>query len=259
MISKNRIKYVRSLGQKKIRRQERVFVAEGHKLVGDMLRGGFKPAYIAALEGWIEENREIVCCSAIDCVTLDELQRISFVETPQQVLALFHTPDDWDDVDPVEAISSDLCLALDDVQNPGNLGTIIRLADWFGIRHIFCSQGCADVFSEKTVQATMGALVHVQVHYTDLPYLISTLPESTPIYGTHLDGENIYAKSLRQHGLIIMGNEGRGVSPEVSALVTDSLYIPNYPIGRETSESLNVAIATAVVCSEFRRQAAFLR
>ena len=146
-----------------------------------------------------------------------------------------------------------MCLALDDIQDPGNLGTIIRLADWFGIEHIFCSQGTVDVYNSKVIQATMGALARVKVHYCNLPELISSLKD-VPVYGTFLDGENIYDKPLSENGLIIMGNEGNGVSKEVSQLINNKLYIPNYPSGRTTSESLNVAIATAVVCAEFRRR-----
>ena len=152
-----------------------------------------------------------------------------------------------------EVIKSSLCLALDDVQDPGNLGTIIRLADWFGIEHLFCSVGTADVYNPKTVQATMGALARVKVHYCSLPQLIGGLTD-TPVYGTFLNGNIIYAEPLSAHGLIVMGNEGKGVSPEVERMINRKLYIPNYPQERETSESLNVAIATAVVCSEFRRR-----
>ena len=147
-----------------------------------------------------------------------------------------------------------MCLVLDDVQNPGNLGTIVRLADWFGIEHIFCSKGCADIYNPKTVQATMGGIARVQVHEADLPELLSRLDKDIPVYGTFLDGENMYGKELENRGLIVMGNEGKGVSKEVEAFVTERLYIPNYPEGRETSESLNVAIATAIVCAEFRRR-----
>ena len=183
-------------------------------------------------------------------VTQEELSRASLQKTPQEVLAVFVQPSY--DLNP-EVIKSSLCLALDDVQDPGNLGTIIRLADWFGIEHIFCSTGTADVYNPKTVQATMEALARVKVHYCSLPQLIESLTD-IPVYGTFLNGNIIYAESLSAHGLIVMGNEGKGVSLEVEKLINNKLYIPNYPQERETSESLNVAIATAVVCSEFRRR-----
>ena len=134
------------------------------------------------------------------------------------------------------------------------MGTIIRLADWFGIEHIFCSQETVDIFNTKTIQASMGGLARVQVHYTDLKELIKQNPDC-PIYGTFLEGEDLYQKELLQTGLIIMGNEGQGISPELNPLVSEKLYIPNYPRNKESAESLNVAIATAIVCAEFRRQA----
>ena len=250
MISKNRIKYVRSLEMKKYRKAEGVFVAEGHKLVGDLL-GAFELVYVAAVQEWAERHADALRGVDMDVVTDDELRRISFQETPQQVLAIFRQPQY--EVNASEVAKTQLCLALDDVQNPGNLGTIVRLADWFGIEHIFCSRGCADIYNPKTVQATMGGIARVQVHYVDLPQMLATLDAGIPVYGTFLDGETIYQKTLENRGLIVMGNEGKGVSPEVEAHVTERLYIPNYPAGRETSESLNVAIATAIVCAEFRR------
>ena len=155
-----------------------------------------------------------------------------------------------------EAVRQSLCLALDDVQDPGNLGTIIRLADWFGIEHIICSQNTVDVYNPKTIQATMGGIARVKVHYTSLPDFIRSLGD-TPVFGTFLDGKNMYEQPLSANGLIVMGNEGNGIGKEVATLINRKLYIPNYPAGQETSESLNVAIATAVICAEFRRQAAW--
>lgn len=187
-------------------------------------------------------------------VSEEELARASLLKTPQQVLAVFEQPDEATDI---SVISCSLCLALDDVQDPGNLGTIVRLADWFGIEHIFCSPNTVDVYNPKTVQATMGGIARVKLHYTPLPELIGSLAD-IPVYGTFLDGENIYTQPLSAHGLIVMGNEGNGIGNEVKRLINRKLYIPNYPPERETSESLNVAIATAVVCAEFRRQAASL-
>ena len=128
------------------------------------------------------------------------------------------------------------------------------MADWFGIEHVFCSSGCADIYNPKTVQATMGGMARVNVHYVDLVKTLSELSDDIPVYGTFLDGENLYDKQLSEHGVIVMGNEGNGVSQQVADLVTERLFIPNYPIGRSTSESLNVAIATAIICAEFRRR-----
>ena len=248
MLSKNKIKYIHSLELKKNRKKEGVFVAEGHKLVGDLLPH-FHCRLILATTTWLEEHHDIQVDEIIE-ITPEELVKASLLKTPQEVLAIFEQPQyDYS----TDVIKNSLCLALDDIQDPGNLGTIIRLADWFGIEHIFCSQGTVDVYNSKVIQATMGALARVKVHYCNLPELISSL-KNVPVYGTFLDGENIYNKPLSENGLIIMGNEGNGVSKEVSQLINNKLYIPNYPTGRATSESLNVAIATAVVCAEFRRR-----
>jgi len=146
-------------------------------------------------------------------------------------------------------------LALDGVQNPGNLGTIIRLADWFGISDIYCSPDTADCYNPKVVQATMGAILRVRVHYLPLAdFLAKTAAEKTPVYGTMLDGENIYSTTLSANGVIVMGNEGKGVSEECARSFTHRLLIPSYPPERQGSESLNVAMATGIVCAEFRRR-----
>lgn len=248
MLSKNKIKYIRSLELKKNRREEQVFVAEGHKLVGDLL-GHFPCRLLVATPSWMERHPKVQADEIIE-VTPDELTRASLQKTPQEVLAIFEQPSY--PIQP-EIAAHSLCLALDDIQDPGNLGTIIRLADWFGIEDIFCSQGTVDVYNPKTIQATMGALARVKLHYCHLPSLIASL-ENVPIYGTFLDGDNMYDKPLSSHGIIVMGNEGNGVSAEVAKLVNERLYIPNYPPQRETSESLNVAMATGIICAEFRRR-----
>ena len=248
MLSKNKIKYIRSLELKKNRKEERAFVAEGHKLVGDLL-GHFSCRLLVATRSWMDVHPQVVADEVIE-VTQEELTRASLQKTPQDVLAIFEQPDY--PMNP-EVISQSLCLALDDVQDPGNLGTIIRVADWFGIEHIFCSPGTVDVYNPKTIQATMGALARVKLHYCNLPSLIASLGD-VPVYGTFLDGKNIYGEDLGTNGLIVMGNEGKGVSQEVADMVNKRLYIPNYPPQRETSESLNVAMATGIVCAEFRRR-----
>jgi len=248
MLSKNKIKYIRSLELKKNRKEEHAFVAEGHKLVGDLL-GHFACRLLVATRSWLEFHPGVRADEVIE-VTQEELTRASLQKTPQEVLAIFAQPDY-----PMEAevMKRSLCLALDDVQDPGNLGTIIRVADWFGIEHIFCSQGTVDVYNPKTVQATMGALARVKLHYCHLPSLIDSLGD-VPVYGTFLDGKNMYEEKLSANGLIVMGNEGNGIGKEVSALVNKRLYIPNYPPQRATSESLNVAMATGIICAEFRRR-----
>ena len=247
-ISKNKIKYIRSLEQKKTRREEGVFVAEGPKLTGDLL-GRFHCRYLAATAEWMNAH-PLVQADEKHIANLEDLQRASLLKTPQDVIAVFEQRNEATDTSVIER---ELCLALDDVQDPGNLGTIIRIADWFGIEHIFCSLGTADVYNPKVVQATMGALARVHMHYLSLTELIEGLKE-VPVYGTFLDGTNIYKQSLSETGLIVMGNEGNGISPEVRKLINRKLYIPNFPAGRSTSESLNVAVATAITCAEFRRR-----
>ena len=252
MLSKAKIKLIQSLEQKKKRREERLFVAEGPKVVGDLLPY-FPCRLIVAEAAWLAAHPEVRATEIIE-TTSDELRKASFLKAPQEVLALFELPTY---ATPHDVADKELCLALDDVQDPGNLGTIIRVADWFGIRHIFCSIGTTDAFSPKTVQATMGAVSRVQVHYVNLYNFLHNIRQenpSTPLYGTFLEGENIYKEPLTAHGIIIMGNEGNGISQQIQDLVTHKLFIPNYPEGCTTSESLNVAIATAITCAEFRRR-----
>ena len=252
MLSKAKIKLIQSLEQKKKRREERLFVAEGPKVVGDLMPY-FTCRLIVAESAWLAAHPEVRATEVIEA-TSEELRKASFLKAPQEVLALFELPN-YDT--PHDVATQELCLALDDVQDPGNLGTIIRVADWFGIRHIFCSAGTADAFSPKTVQATMGAIARVQIHHVDLYNFLHKIKQenpSTPLYGTFLEGNNIYQESLTTHGIIIMGNEGNGIGQQIKELVSHKLFIPNYPEGSATSESLNVAIATAITCAEFRRR-----
>lgn len=252
MLSKAKIKLIQSLDQKKKRREERLFVAEGPKVVGDLMPY-FSCRLLIAEASWLALHPEVSATEIIE-VTNEELRKASFLKAPQEVLALFELPTYST---PHDVLNKELCLALDDVQDPGNLGTIIRVADWFGIRHIFCSIGTTDAFSPKTIQATMGAISRVQIHYVDLYNFLHHArieSSSTPIYGTFLEGKNIYKEALSPNGVIIMGNEGNGISSKVEEMVTNKLFIPNYPEGCATSESLNVAIATAITCAEFRRR-----
>ena len=254
MISKNKIKYIRSLELKKNRNKEGVFVAEGHKVVDDLL--ALQPALlIVATAEWLK-GKQLGAETEVIEVTDEELKKVSFLQHPQQVLAVFRQ-DQATAIDSFGFSGIDtaaLSLALDGVQDPGNLGTIIRIADWFGITHIYCSQDTADVYNPKVVQATMGSIARVKVEYGNLLGLVESLPADVPIYGTLLDGENIYQQPLENRGLIVMGNEGKGISPALAQKVNRRLLIPNFPEGRPTADSLNVAIATAITCAEFRRQ-----
>ena len=247
MISKNKIKYIRSLELKKNRNKEGKFVAEGFKVVDDLL--ALQPAdLIVATQEWLH-GKHLADQTEVIEVTEEELKKVSFLQHPQQVLAVFGQATLGD----YSINTNELSLALDGVQDPGNLGTIIRIADWFGITHIYCSQDTADVYNPKVVQATMGSIARVKVEYGNLLALVESLPADVPVYGTLLDGDNIYQQQLENRGLIVMGNEGKGISPALAKKVNHRLLIPNFPEGRATADSLNVAIATAITCSEFRR------
>lgn len=248
MISKNQIKYIHSLETKKGRNKENAFVAEGPKVVADLM-AFMQPQMIVATEEWYRANPTVSNGNGCFVVTEDELRKVSFLQHPQQVLAVFPIKDKQKEA----VVEKKLYLALDGVQDPGNLGTIIRIADWFGITRIFCSRDTADVYNPKVIQATMGSVARVDVVYVDLAELFGSLPDGYPVYGTFLDGEDIYKKPLTSHGIIVMGNEGKGISPAIGELVNNRLLIPNFPKGRDTADSLNVAIATAITCSEFRR------
>ena len=237
-LSKAQIKWVRSLQQKKNRDAEGLFVAEGAKCV-DELRKAF----------------ELVLLVTPDNASGTEIEQMSSLRTPQGVIGVFRKSDELLWRSGYEMMG--LKVALDGVQDPGNLGTIIRTCDWFGVKDILCSRDTADCYNPKVVQATMGALARVRVHYVDLPEVLSGLKiKGLSIYGTLLDGKNMYESGAilsKESGVIVMGNEGNGISKEVRKLVSHPLFIPSYPAGVATSESLNVGIATAIVLSEFRR------
>lgn len=237
-LSKTQIKWVRSLQQKKFRDAEGVFVAEGKKCVED-LQVGF----------------ELVLLVTNENATSTEIEQMSSLRTPQGIIGVFRKPNITFHLSPDD---TQLLLVLDGVQDPGNLGTIIRTCDWFGIHDILCSRDTADCYNPKVVQATMGALARVRIHYVDnLTQVLSEYQAAGyPIYGTLLDGKNMYAADSipsKNKSIIVMGNEGNGISPEVRKLITHPLFIPPYPTNVPTSESLNVSIATAIVLAEFRR------
>ena len=227
MLSKGKVKYIHSLEMKKYRNELNAFVAEGNKLVADMMFA-FECELILAKPSWMAMQGNIPAKELLEAEG-DDIRKASFLKNPQDVLAVFKRPD-WslDEADP----STSLVLALDGIQDPGNLGTIIRLADWFGIEHIVCSPDTADVFSPKTVQATMGALAHVKVHYTELEdYLKAQAARQIPLFGTFLDGENMYTKELSANGIIVMGNEGNGI---LVARRSRSFYLARFSFRRHT-------------------------
>lgn len=245
MISKKKTQLIKSLAQRKYREKHGLFVAEGPKLVEDLM-AYFNAEIIFATETWLNNNAanaaEIIECSEA------EIKSCSLQPSARSVMALFklkrHQPD-------LGLLNTTLSIALDNIQDPGNLGTIIRVADWFGIRHIICSKDTVDIYNPKVVQSTMGSLGRVNVYYEDLTDILSDI--KAPIYGTFLEGNNIYKTDLKSNGVIVMGNEGKGISTEVSEFISDKLFIPPFPADATTAESLNVAMATGIICSEFRR------
>ena len=241
MITRAEILAIKALATKQGREDQGAFIAEGEKLIGEIRNSKLRIRKIYQTKPLFADA---------EMVSEKEMERISQLKTANSVLAVVETPKSK--IASVKPDSS-LVLALDRVQNPGNLGTIIRLADWFGISDIVCSEDSADCFNPKVVQATMGAILRVRVHYTNLAKWLGE-QRGAKIYGTFLEGENIYSAQLDKSGIIVMGNEGQGISAEVAATVSHKLLIPPYPADRCGSESLNVAVATAVICSEFRRR-----
>ncbi len=247
VISNNELKRVKALQQKKFRDEEGLFVVEGEKMVGEALESPFNV-------------REVY---RRDEIGEEAMKRISSLASPSPVLAVVEKPEDMyvDEPSSLKGLwkNGGLFLALDTIRDPGNLGTILRIADWFGIDAVFAAKDTVDVFNPKVVQATMGAVFRVKLHYVDLPALSELIrKDGGIIYGTFLDGENMYSKSLStgqdKPAMIVIGNESEGISKAMSALVSDRLYIPPYPADDSGSESLNAAIATAITVAEFRRR-----
>ncbi len=254
-LSSTKIKLIRSLEHKKYRYQHRLFVVEGDKTVREILSSSLIVKCVLAKVGWLESLSGNLLTGIEDVFEVNdqELSQISFLKTPNQAVVLVQIPDD--SLDMVGLISG-LSLYLDRIQDPGNLGTIIRIADWFGIRQVLCGDGCADPYNPKTVQSTMGALIRVKTHSVDAAFFerLEVAYPGFPVYGTFLDGENIYRQQLSSQGIIVMGNESKGISGDIASHINKRLLIPSYPPGEPTSDSLNVATAAAIVCAEFRRR-----
>ncbi len=237
MISKNEIKEIKALGQKKFRDERRLFVVEGEKLVAEALQSGF----------------DVVAHYRVEDIGEEAMARISQLTHPSPALAIVRQPDPV----PASIQPDELVLALDGIRDPGNLGTILRIADWFGIHTILASEDTVEVYNPKVVQATMGAIFRVKVSYVDLADFLRCPVKPGmmgDVYGTFLDGDNIYQTPLTKGGIIVMGSEANGISSAVAATVTRRLYIPPFPPDAHTSESLNVAVATAITVAEFRRR-----
>ena len=239
-LSKNTLKLITSLSQKKYRSKHGLFIAEGVKVVNELLNSSFtvKELYTTDTTLFINENFPITEISDI------ELKKISNLKNPNKVLGLFEIPTS------VNNSTNNFTLALDDINDPGNLGTIIRLCDWFGITELVCSKNTVDCYNPKVVQSTMGSLTRVNIRYTDLAEYLSN--STLPIFTADMDGENVYKTQLPENAVLVMGNEANGISDVVESIVKNKLSIPRFGKLQET-ESLNVATATAILLSEFKR------
>ena len=239
MITKNQIKYIRGLSLKKNRMKEQCFIVEGEKSLSELLGSSFEVVELFALKDWINEHKEV--SKKAQAVRSKELERISNLKSPNKVLAVVKMRKQE-----VECKKSEVILVLDDINDPGNMGTIIRMCDWFGVKQIVCSENTVDIYNPKVVQATMGSLFRVNVLYINLVKYLSKV--NTPIYGSYMKGENIRNTNSERNSHLVMGNEANGISPEVSKFITDRVAIKN--IGG-TTESLNVAVATSILLHEF--------
>ncbi len=266
MLSKNQLKFVNSLKQKKFRTEHNLFIAEGTKIVSELLLSRIKVKqlfatinFLSRIEEGVEQRTKID--KDIECFEIknDELERLSAQITPNEVLAVCEIPKY---VLNNEALNDKLTLVLDTIKDPGNLGTIIRIADWFGIDTIICSKETVDAYNPKVVQATMGSIARIKLHYVDLVDFFEELKidktnVKLPIYGALIEGSSVYSQKLTANGFIIIGNESKGISNELVPYITDKISIPSFShfksIGGEV-ESLNAAIATSIICSEFRRK-----
>ncbi|MDX1315632.1 MAG: RNA methyltransferase [Eudoraea sp.] len=239
MVVKSQLKYIKSLQQKKYRLQHNRFVAEGFKTVNELLQAGWKTDLLLTTEKAAIDDLG----SGAQLISEKQMSQISSLKTPSQVLGVFEIP-------PASEIDySDWIVALDKVRDPGNLGTIIRLCDWFGLSHLVCSRDTVEAFNPKVLQATMGSIARVNLHYVDLPSFLEDA--DVPVLGAFMDGNSVYQEALPESGIMVMGNEANGISAEVSALIDKRISIPQY--GNPTAESLNVATATAILLNEIRR------
>lgn len=254
MLSKNKISLINSLKSKKGRLKNKLFLAEGNKLASEILNSKFKIKFLFATNDWLLENGDIAQNKYEELIQINEreMKKVSSLTNPQNVLCAVEIPKFHFKENELE---KELSIVLDKLQDPGNLGTIIRIADWFGISNIFCSSDTVDVYNPKVVQATMGSIVRVNIHYVDIYSFLKRnfRKENFPIYGSFLNGSNIYETKLKQNGLIIFGSESNGISDDIEPFVKTKIKIPDFGDTLNSAESLNVAIATGIICSEFKR------
>ena len=247
MLSKNQVKHARQLHSLKFRKLSGEFIAEGPKVVGELLNSAYTVKTIYALPEWLEANSQFASIAVQ--ITTKDLAAISHLKTPNQVFCIVEIPKEGS---LPHKNTQGLCLVLDGISDPGNMGTIIRTADWFGIRQIICSPHCVDVYNPKVVQATMGSISRMQMIYSPLEKYLSAIPKEKKIYGAYLRGDNIFDTELVQDSYLIIGSESHGISEEAGRYVNQKLTIPN--TGESGAESLNASIATAIFCAEFKRR-----
>lgn len=246
MLSKNTVKFIKSLQQKKFRKQERAFFVEGNKNVTELLASDFKVTHLLYTDKFAGSHPELVNKPGIASYEVGQkvLESLGSFVTSDSALAVAQTKSNT----PLVLDQTDLAIALDNVRDPGNLGTIIRIADWYGIRKLILSEETADFYNPKVLNSSMGSFTRVEFFYTNLQNFLSQT--KLPVYGAFLEGENIHQASLKASGIILMGNESNGISDSLASLVSTKLTIPSFG----QAESLNVAVATAVICDNFRRK-----
>lgn len=255
MLSKNQIKFLNALKQKKFREENQLFIAEGNKIISELLESSIRVKQVYSTEPALSKLKKNKAVEYF-CIKETELERISSLTTPNEMLAVCSIPKPSLEI---TVLKDRLTLLLDTVKDPGNLGTIIRIADWFGIETIICSEESADAFNPKVVQATMGSIARVKIHYTKLKEFLGTNEQrlKLPVYGALLEGQNIYTSPLPTSAFIMIGNESKGISDELIPFLTHKITIPSFSHFKSTggeTESLNAAVATAVICAEFRRR-----
>ncbi|HSH19155.1 MAG TPA: RNA methyltransferase [Draconibacterium sp.] len=253
MVSKNTIKLIKSLALKKIRIKENLFLVEGDKNVSEVLVSKFIVEKLFATSNFLAKNKlQLNKANLVIETTQQDINKASLLKNPQNSIALCRLPEL---TNLPEKADSDLWIYLDDIQDPGNLGTIIRICDWFGIDYLFCSPKTADVFNPKVIQASMGSFCRVNVFYTPFePIFRLAAKSNTAILGAFLVGENIYEHKLPSKALLVMGNEGNGISMEIENIIEKKIKIPEFNQNPVSAESLNVSVATAIICAEFKRQ-----
>jgi TrmH family RNA methyltransferase len=253
MISRSQISLINALKLPKYRCREEKFLAETPRVVSDLIRGGFVPYRVFATAAYRREEGAHIDSSLMVEITAGELKKISILQTPNQVLAVFEMPHPAFSPD---MLTAKLTLMLDEIKDPGNLGTIIRTADWFGIEWIICSENSVDQYNPKVVQATMGSLARVKVVYADLRRMLADLGNRLEIFGSFAGGEDIFRSTLSPQGILLIGNESKGISPPLVPFVTKKIGIPGNHVPGATGrpDSLNASVATAIICSEFRRR-----